>query len=155
MPGVELTAELDCRCPRSSTTWMAYADPSRRHIGSWSAGTPGPCRGNFSRLWQRTLTKGVVVWVGCTICGNTGQSSGRVAGTSTRELMSRMGHARVRAALIYQHLLAKIRQVHTDNLGLRRPPGHAELVRQGEQVASRAAPWNGSCALTDCGESPG
>ena len=62
-------------------------------------------RRNFLRLWTQALTDAK--------CGredvhfhdlrHTGNALAAATGASTKELMARMGHSSVRAALIYQH----------------------------------------------------
>lgn len=83
---------------------FAEAGPSGRvFIGPQGA---TPLRANFSRVWKQAL-------VGAGLSGfrvhdlrHTGNHMASMTGASTRELMGRMGHANLHAALLYQHRTA-------------------------------------------------
>jgi integrase len=64
-------------------------------------------RRNFRRLWQRTLTLDSIGLGDRDVhfhdLRHTGNQLAALTGATTKELMARMGHASMRAALIYQH----------------------------------------------------
>jgi integrase len=62
-------------------------------------------RRNFHRLWTKALTDAGVKEedVHFHDLRHTGNALAAAIGASTKELMARMGHSSVRAALIYQH----------------------------------------------------
>jgi integrase len=62
-------------------------------------------RHNFRRLWLRALDDAGLSGAGVHFhdLRHTGNHLAAVTGASTKELMARMGHSSVRAALIYQH----------------------------------------------------
>jgi integrase len=63
-----------------------------------------PFRGNFARTWRRAKDlAGVSAELHFHDLRHTGNHFAAISGASTRELMGRMGHASMRAALIYQH----------------------------------------------------
>ncbi|MFD3997069.1 tyrosine-type recombinase/integrase [Streptomyces sp. NPDC058583] len=57
---------------------------------------------------------------------HTGNTLASSAGASTRELMTRMGHSKTRAALIYQHMTSDRDQHIAGKLG--------EMIRQARQA---------------------
>ncbi|MBT2525512.1 tyrosine-type recombinase/integrase [Streptomyces sp. ISL-99] len=82
-----------------------YAESSR--TGQVFTGARGGQlrRNDFRRVWLRAVEKagqGVVHFRDLRHTGNTLAATG---GATTRELMQRMGHSSVRAALIYPHLV--------------------------------------------------
>lgn len=62
-------------------------------------------RHNFRRLWVRALDDAGLSGAGVHFhdLRHTGNHLAAITGASTKELMARMGHSSVRAALIYQH----------------------------------------------------
>lgn len=84
----------------------AYADPGPEAYLFLVRGDTWPRRGNFSRLWQRILADVGLSGIRLHDLRHTGNHLAAATGASTRELMGRMGHASVRAALIYQHRTA-------------------------------------------------
>ncbi|WP_432753347.1 tyrosine-type recombinase/integrase [Streptomyces sp. JL2001] len=62
-------------------------------------------RNNFRRLWLRALKTTGLKDVHFHDLRHTGNTLAATGGATTRELMQRMGHSSVRAALIYQHLV--------------------------------------------------
>ncbi|MGW0811457.1 tyrosine-type recombinase/integrase [Nonomuraea sp. NPDC002799] len=65
----------------------------------------GPLRNtNFNRrVWAKTLRDASVPKIHFHDLRHTGNTLAADAGASTRDLMTRMGHASTRAAIIYQH----------------------------------------------------
>lgn len=62
-------------------------------------------RNNFHGVWAAALRTAGIKDVHFHDLRHTGNSLAATGGATTRELMSRMGHSTVRAALIYQHLV--------------------------------------------------
>ncbi|MFP8905534.1 tyrosine-type recombinase/integrase [Streptomyces atacamensis] len=62
-------------------------------------------RNNFRRVWLRALEATGLGDVHFHDLRHTGNTLAATGGATTRELMHRMGHSSVRAALIYQHLV--------------------------------------------------
>ncbi|MFJ3159188.1 tyrosine-type recombinase/integrase [Streptomyces kanasensis] len=62
-------------------------------------------RNNFRRIWLRALPQAGLGDVHFHDLRHTGNTLAATGGATTRELMHRMGHSSVRAALIYQHLV--------------------------------------------------
>lgn len=62
-------------------------------------------RRNFHRLWTKTLVDAKITEAGFHFhdLRHTGNTLAAATGASTKELMARMGHSSMRAALIYQH----------------------------------------------------
>lgn len=60
---------------------------------------------NFRRIWLRALDSTGLGDVHFHDLRHTGNTLAATGGATTRELMHRMGHSSVRAALIYQHLV--------------------------------------------------
>ncbi|MHC5700970.1 tyrosine-type recombinase/integrase [Streptomyces tirandamycinicus] len=83
----------------------AFAEPGR--TGSVFTGERGGQlrRNNFRRLWLRALKTTGLGDVHFHDLRHTGNTLAATGGATTRELMQRMGHSSVRAALIYQHLV--------------------------------------------------
>lgn len=81
-----------------------YAEPGpdgRVFVGEKGA---TPRRAHFVRIWRDAKQKaGVEESVHFHDLRHTGNHFAAASGASTRELMARMGHASMRAALIYQH----------------------------------------------------
>ncbi|MFI8005969.1 tyrosine-type recombinase/integrase [Streptomyces sp. NPDC086010] len=83
----------------------AYAEPSRTGLLFTGARGGQLRRNNFRRLWLRALEKTGLGDVHFHDLRHTGNTLAATGGATTRELMQRMGHSSVRAALIYQHLV--------------------------------------------------
>ena len=63
-----------------------------------------PLRRNFATIWKRAkIAAGVPGDLHFHDLRHAGNHFAAASGASTRELMGRMGHASMRAALIYQH----------------------------------------------------
>lgn len=62
-------------------------------------------RNNFRRIWLRAVEEAGLGDVHFHDLRHTGNTLAATGGATTRELMQRMGHSSVRAALIYQHLV--------------------------------------------------
>jgi integrase len=63
-------------------------------------------RHNFRRIWLRALDAAGLGGAGVHFhdLRHTGNHLAAATGASTKELMARMGHSSVRAAMIYQHV---------------------------------------------------
>ena len=75
-----------------------------------------PLRANFSRIWTRALAKAGMAAIHVHDLRHTGNHLAAVSGASTRELMGRMGHVSVNAALVYQHRTASRDRAIADSL---------------------------------------
>lgn len=73
-------------------------------------------RNNFHRVWTTALKAAGIKGVHFHDLRHTGNTLAATGGASTRELMSRMGHSTVRAALIYQHLVGGRDQQIADHM---------------------------------------
>ncbi len=62
-----------------------------------------PTNSNFHHVWNRTLKALGLTGIHFHDLRHTGNHLASVSGASTRELMGRMGHSSMQAALIYQH----------------------------------------------------
>lgn len=62
-------------------------------------------RNNLRRAWLRALDATALGDVHFHDLRHTGNTLAATGGATTRELMQRMGHSSVRAALIHQHLV--------------------------------------------------
>ncbi|MFG3478674.1 tyrosine-type recombinase/integrase [Streptomyces sp. NPDC047980] len=93
-----LTAEL-------TTHLAAYAEPGRNALVFTGERGGQLRRNNFRRLWLRALKTTGLRDVHFHDLRHTGNTLAATGGATTRELMQRMGHSSVRAALIYQHLV--------------------------------------------------
>lgn len=62
-------------------------------------------RNNFRRIWLRALDATCLGDIHFHHLRHTGNTLAATGGATTRELMHRMGHSSVRAALIYQHIV--------------------------------------------------
>lgn len=82
-----------------------YAEPSRTGLVFTGARGGQLRRNNFRRLWLRALDETGLGDVHFHDLRHTGNTLAATGGATTRELMQRMGHSSVRAALIYQHLV--------------------------------------------------
>lgn len=82
-----------------------------------------PARPNFSPIWHRAITAAGLPGVHFHDLRHTGNHFAAMTGASTRELMGRMGHASLDAALIYQHRTASRDRTIADAVGaLWQPP---------------------------------
>jgi len=73
---------------------------------SWGNGGGTPRRGNWRNVarWPESVAKaGLPVGLHFHDLRHTGNHLAAQTGASTRELMQRMGHSTVRAAMVYQH----------------------------------------------------
>lgn len=97
-------------------------------------------RGNFHRetAWTKTVVKvGLPAGFHFHDLRHTGNQLAAISGASTRELMRRMGHASMRAALIYQHASDERDRAIADSLS-----AHVERSRpadEGEEGDDAAA----------------
>ncbi|MGN5635823.1 tyrosine-type recombinase/integrase [Streptomyces sp. AC154] len=82
-----------------------YAEPGRTGLVFTGARGGQLRRNNFRRLWLRALATTGLGDVHFHDLRHTGNTLAATGGATTRELMQRMGHSSVRAALIYQHLV--------------------------------------------------
>lgn len=83
----------------------ACAEPGRTGLVFTGARGGQLRRNNFRRLWLRALETTGLGDVHFHDLRHTGNTLAATGGATTRELMQRMGHSSVRAALIYQHLV--------------------------------------------------
>ncbi|MEU0394842.1 tyrosine-type recombinase/integrase [Streptomyces sp. NPDC006208] len=83
----------------------AYAESGRTGLVFTGARGGQLRRNNFRRLWLRALKATGLGDVHFHDLRHTGNTLAATGGATTRELMQRMGHSSVRAALIYQHLV--------------------------------------------------
>ncbi|WP_328401050.1 site-specific integrase [Streptomyces sp. NBC_00390] len=82
-----------------------YAEPSRTGLVFTGARGGQLRRNNFRRLWLRALDETGLGDVRFHDLRHTGNRLAATGDATTRELMQRMGHSSVRAALIRQHLV--------------------------------------------------
>ena len=75
-----------------------------------------PLRPNFSRIWARALATVGMTGIHFHDLRHAGNHFAAVSGASTRELMGRMGHVSVNAALVYQHRTASRDRAIADSL---------------------------------------
>jgi integrase len=75
-----------------------------------------PARPNFSPIWARALAKAGMTGVHFHDLRHAGNHFAAVSGASTRELLGRMGHVNVNAALVYQHRTASRDRAIADSL---------------------------------------
>jgi len=81
----------------------AYAQPGPNSL-VFIGPNGGPLRrGHFSRQWRALAQEAGVEELRFHDLRHTGNTLAAMTGASTKELMSRMGHPSVRAALLYQH----------------------------------------------------
>lgn len=130
---------------RSIAIPTALRDELRRHLelyaepglsGRVFTGEKGatPRRAHFVRVWRAAKkAAGVDEGVHFHDLRHTGNHFAAASGASTRELMARMGHASMRAALIYQHATAdrdRAIALALDDLvrGASRPEGDEEKL---------------------------
>jgi integrase len=78
-----------------------------------------PHRNNFNVIWRKAVTDaGITTGLRFHDLRHTGNTLAASTGASLRELMSRMGHASSRAALIYQHATAERDRTIADAMNL-------------------------------------
>ena len=75
-----------------------------------------PARPNFSPIWARAMAKAGMTGVHFHDLRHAGNHFAAVSGASMRELMGRMGHVSVNAALVYQHRTASRDRAIADSL---------------------------------------
>jgi integrase len=94
--------------------FATYAEPGQD--GRVFVGPKGatPLRPNFSSVWARALAAAGLAGIHINGLRHTGNHFAAMTGASTRELMGRMGHASMGAALIYQHRTADRDRVIAD-----------------------------------------
>ena len=96
-----------------------FAEPGsdgRVFVGPYGA---TPRRGNFATIWKRAKAAAgerVPADLHFHDLRHTGNHFAAASGASTRELMGRMGHASMRAALIYQHQTVERDRIIADDL---------------------------------------
>jgi len=73
-------------------------------------------RNNFHRVWTEALAKAQIEGIHFHDLRHTGNTLAATGGATTRELMDRMGHSTVRAAMIYQHLVGGRDEVIADHV---------------------------------------
>jgi integrase len=117
----------------------ALPAPLRAHLRRWSDAGPhgrvfvGPrggklLRSNYSRYWKEAVDKAGLGQLGLHFHDLRHTANSFVASSaSLRELMTRMGHASPRAALIYQHANREREREITEALSRR-----IEAVRNGD-----------------------
>ncbi|MFF0748561.1 tyrosine-type recombinase/integrase [Streptomyces sp. NPDC004267] len=88
-----------------ATHLAVYAEPGRAGLVFTGARGGQLRRNNFRRLWLKALKTAGLGDVHFHDLRHTGNTLAATGGATTRELMQRMGHSSVRAALIYQHLV--------------------------------------------------
>jgi integrase len=84
-----------------------------------------PRRTNFNRAWHRAVAKAGVEGLRFHDLRHTANTMA-APGSSTRELMRRMGHASTRAAMIYQHASDDRDRLIADTLGTAIDQWHAQ-----------------------------
>lgn len=85
-----------------------------------------PSRSTFTKPWARALAKAGLSSVHVHDLRHTGNHFAAITGASTRELMGRMGHVSVNAALVYQHRTASRDRAIADALDAMMPVLEAE-----------------------------
>ena len=93
-----------------------------------------PARPNFSPIWRRATVKAGLVGVHFHDLRHTGNHFAAMSGASTRELMGRMGHVSLDAALVYQHRTASRDRTVADAL-VRLPPWWVGQESEAEQAS--------------------
>ncbi|MGW8358742.1 tyrosine-type recombinase/integrase [Streptomyces wedmorensis] len=88
-----------------ATHLAVYTEPGRTGLVFTGARGGQLRRNNFRRLWLRALKDTGLRDVHFHDLRHTGNTLAATGGATTRELMQRMGHSSVRAALIYQRLV--------------------------------------------------
>lgn len=96
-------------------TYAESGEDGRVFVGAKGA---TPLRPNFSPVWARALRGAGLEGIHIHDLRHTGNHFAAMTGASTRELMGRMGHASMDAALIYQHRTADRDRVIADAIDL-------------------------------------
>jgi integrase len=114
--GVRMVALPMWLMPELEQHFSEYSEqlPDGRVLVGPHGVTPG--RANFSRIWARALAKAGLSRIHVHDLRHTGNHLAAISGASTRELMGRMGHVSVNAALVYQHRTASRDRVIADSL---------------------------------------
>lgn len=104
--GVRTVALPRWLMPELRHHFETYAEPGQH--GRVFVGSKGatPLRPNFSSVWARALEGAGLAGIHIHDLRHAGNHFAAMTGASTRELMGRMGHASMDAALIYQHRTA-------------------------------------------------
>nr|WP_322973345.1 tyrosine-type recombinase/integrase [Actinacidiphila soli] len=91
-------------------------------------------RNNFHGVWMAALKAAGIKGVHFHDLRHTGNTLAATGGATTRELMSRMGHSTVRAAMIYQHLVGGRDEEIADHVDRQikeaRKPGRSEKPKK-------------------------
>ncbi|MER5401329.1 tyrosine-type recombinase/integrase [Streptomyces sp. NPDC002599] len=103
--GVRTVAFPASLVPEVTQHLTEHAEADRTGLVFIGARGGVPRRNNFRRIWLRTLTSTGLGDVHFHDLRHTGNTLAATGGATTRELMQRMGHSSVRAALVYQHLV--------------------------------------------------
>jgi integrase len=90
---------------REHLTACPDPDPDRSQVFTNSEGRP-LSRGGFRSTWVKARERAGLPTFRFHDLRHTGNTLAAATGASTKELMARMGHASMRAALIYQHASA-------------------------------------------------
>ncbi|MFC7598027.1 tyrosine-type recombinase/integrase [Terrabacter sp. GCM10028922] len=132
----EVGGQLVVKAPKSAAGRRAVALPAAlrgeivRHLDAYAEPGPAgrvftgakgatPRRAHFVSIWrQAKKAAGVPESVHFHDLRHTGNHFAAGSGASTRELMARMGHASMRAAIIYQHATAKRDRAIADAMDL-------------------------------------
>ena len=119
----EIGSKLSIKEPKTAAGVRRVSLPAslvpaiREHFDTFAEGGPAgrvfvgpqgatPLRANFSRVWKRALAGAGLSGYRVHDLRHTGNHLASMTGASTRELMGRMGHANLHAALVYQHRTA-------------------------------------------------
>jgi len=89
-------------------------------------------RGSFTTVWHRARERAGLPGFHFHDLRHTGNTLAATTGASTRELMARMGHASMRAAVLYQHATSERDReiaVALSELALQRRPPSVSVVR--------------------------
>ncbi|MEU8983975.1 tyrosine-type recombinase/integrase [Streptomyces sp. NPDC048309] len=103
--GVRTVAFPASLVPELAQHLAEHAEAGRTGIVFFGARGGVLRRNNFRRSWLRALAAAGLDDVHFHDLRHTGNTLAATGGATTRELMHRMGHSSVRAALIYQHLV--------------------------------------------------
>ena len=97
-------------------------------------------RRNFRRLWAEAVRKAGLDPAGVHFhdLRHTGNNLAAATGASTKELMARMGHSTMRAALIYQHATRERDRKIADGLSDQIKMARRSAARRDRHRAGRA-----------------
>ncbi|MEV6109883.1 tyrosine-type recombinase/integrase [Streptomyces sp. NPDC051940] len=101
----EITAHLE--------KYAEHGADGRVFIGAQRA---TPRRNHFNRVWRAACAEAGIRGLRFHDLRHTSNTLAAAAGASTRELMARMGHSTMRAALIYQHAASERERLIRDAL---------------------------------------